>query len=253
MKDQRLAVRDRLGEWRDQYKKSLKNQVIEDAIETAEWCCLAFTVFEEGAEIETSYPNAALISATKFGARAPHRPATAQPVAFAAYYLEQRKIDRATVHSFVEALLQRILDQSELRKLMSGIRKRLNKAADAVSALTLKDVTEETLKEQATSAQALFAEINEEDNRGIIHHLQKIVTDRVPLLQRIRAGEFLHSPPVMMIGELKVLASTRISGEPLRTGEATIKFSGLSLAANPARGALICSVPAWYPEWRGEL
>ena len=254
MKDQRLAVRDRLGEWRDQYKKSLKSQVIEDAIETAEWCYLAFAVFEEGATIETSYPNEALISATRFGVRRAARPATAQPAAYAVYYLEQIGIDQASVHSFIEGLVQRVLGPSDLRKLLAPIRKKLNETANAVSKVVLSGITEDTLKEELISVEGMCAEMNQEDNHEMIRHLQWIAANRLPLLQRIKSDEFAHSPPVMIVSHLTIHASSTISGETLRVGGAGIRLSVSPFAPNaPLLGTCICSVPAWYPYWRGGL
>lgn len=254
MKDQRLAVRDRLGEWRDQYKKSLKNQVIEDAIETAEWCYLAFAVFEEGATIETSYPNEALISATRFGVRRASRPATAQPAAYAGYYLEQIGIDRASVHSFIEGLVQRDLGPSDLRKLLAPIRKKINETANAVSKVVLSGITEETLKDELISVERMCAEMNQEDNRGIIQHLLGLVANRLPLFQRINSSEFVHSPPLIIISQITTHATATIGGEALRVGGAGIRLSVSPLASGaPLRGTFICSVPAWYPHWRGGL
>jgi hypothetical protein len=254
MKDQPLAVRDRLGDWGDRYKKSLKRQVIEDAIETAEWCYLAFAVFEEGATIETSYPKEALISATTFGVRPASRPPTTQPAAYAGYYLEQNGVDRGAVHSFIEGLVGRDLEPSELRKLLAPILKRLSETANAVSNIVLNGVTEATLKGETISVESMCAEMNQDDNRGLIQHLRQLAANRFTLLQRIKSGEFAHSPPVMIVSRLTVHGSAALSGEALRVGGAGIRFSVSPLASNaPLRGTFICSVPAWYPHWRGGL
>lgn len=245
-------LRERLDPWRKTFQERLDKQIIDDAIETAEWCYLAFAVFEQGAEIETGYPKEALISATRFGIRPAHRPPTAQPTAYAAYYLEQKQVDRAAIHEYVEALLKRTLDQSELRKQMAPIRKRLSEAAAAVSGLTLRDVTEDTIKNEATEIETIFTGTNQEDNRKLIEYLRRLNATRLPLLQRIKSGEFIDSPPVMVIGELKLLSSVTVSGEALRLGGVTLNFPQLPVEPTiPPRGTFICGVPPWYPIWQG--
>jgi len=241
-------VRERLNSWAKEFK-NLGERIIDDAMETAEWCYLAFAVFEQGADIETGYPNEALISVTKFGVRPSHRPPTAQPAMYAAYYLQQKGIDRAAVHSFVEGLLGRTLGQSELRKHMSPIRKKLKQAAETVYEVTMNGVSERTLKKEVESLEETIAGINGHDNRTLIQHMHQLAANRFPLLQQIKLGEFKHSPPLMVIGQLKVLGRATLS----TVGEGvTVLFPHLPLEpTGRPRGAFICSVPAWYPQWQG--
>lgn len=160
MKNQSLTPRERLGEWAGQNKNNLGQTFVEEAAEIAELCYLAFFVFEEGDKLETDYPRQAVISETKFGSRPSHRPPTSQPVAYAAYFLEQQYgTARDVIHEFIEALTVRTFEQSELRKLMKPIRQRLTEAAKATGDRILGRLTAETFIQEQTAEVEPYARI----------------------------------------------------------------------------------------------
>lgn len=254
MKTQPLTPKERLKEWADQNKGRLGERFIEEATETAELCYLAFSVFEEGNELEIDYPGQSIISKTKFGARPSYRPPTSQPAACAAYYLEQCGADRDTIHEFIEALLQRTHEQSELRKLMKPTRGKVAQAAKATGDSILAGLVEDTFaQEQTAQVEHLCSELDEATNSYMVHHLRHILEQRLALFPRIKAGEFDQLPPLMLIGNSTHVGSATLSGPMMQTGGSTVSFPVFPLSPNlPLRGAYILGVPAWYPYWRGD-
>ena len=254
MKTQRLTSRELLRQWADQNKERLSEKFTEEATETADLCYLAFSVFEEGADLEIDYPRQAVISETKFGVRPSHRPPTSQPAGYPAYYLEQCGTDRDIVHKFTEALLQRIHEQSELRKLMKPIRERVTRAAKATGESILAGLTAETfVREQTGQIKQMCSEIDPATNSYMVSHLRHILEQRLALFPRIKAGEFDQLPPLMLIGNSTHVGRATMSGPMMQTGGSKVSFPVLPLPPNlPLRGAYILGVPAWFPYWRGD-
>ena len=255
VKTQSLTPRERLREWADQKKGRLGEKFIEEATETAELCYLAFSVFEEGDNLEIDYPGQAVISKTKFGARPSYRPPTSQPAACAAYYLEQCGADRSTIHEFIEALLQRTHEQSELRKLIKPSREKVAKAAKATGDSILAGLVEGTFaQEQTAQVEQLCSELGEATNSYMVSHLRHILKQRLGLFPRIKAGEFDQLPPLMLIGNSTHVGRATLSGPMMQTGGSTVSFPVFPFHTNlPLRSAYILGVPAWYPLWRGDL
>jgi hypothetical protein len=255
MKTQSLTPRERLREWAEQKKKSLGQTFVEEATEIAELCYLAFFVFEEGDKLETDYPRQAVISETKFGSRPRHRPPTSQPAVYAAYYLEQHGTDRDVIHEFIEALTARTFEQSELRKLMKPIRRRLTEAAKATGDCILAGLSAETFaQEQRAQVENLCSEIDEATNSYIVRHLRQLLEQRLALFPRVKSGEFDELPPLMLVSDSTHIGKATLSGPMMQAGGSTVRFSIPPLPPNlPLRGAYILGVPSWYPYWRGDL
>jgi len=230
--------------------------MITEARSIADLCYLAFTVLEgtdESLEY-CSYPTQAVITATRYGTRPAHRPQTALPAAYAAHYMEHHAgMLHDAVRPYVEELIGHTLEQAELRKLMTKVRKQLKETAQKVAAHILKGLTEESVEQQIQEIENFRSMIDEATNPGLIESLLKLAQRRQKLFPKIKAGEFDRMDPVMLIPYGRHLGRATLSGAMLQAGETKVCFPVLPVPPSaPLRGVFICSVPLWYVYWVGD-
>ncbi len=252
MKNQEISVAERLSGWREKYAKISGEDFAREAIEIAIECYLAFAVLP-GQQPEdllpAGVPKAAVISATRFLERPPHRPRTARPAEHAAHMLKRSDVGNEIVHDYLEALLGgTILDPWEFRKRLRACEQRVIETASRAGRQLLDGVTEETLQEQLLEAQRLEAEIDNYSSHVLRDDLVGTVRRRIQAFPRIKAGEFDDLPPLVWIETLRPLGRDL----PLSSG-GTLKVEWSLEAIHQAQtcAAALVGVPGWYPYWRG--
>ncbi len=254
MKDHGLVVTERLAPWRTKYSGDIAEDTLRAATEFAADCFLAFDVRSDP-RLEgrrwVSVPEAAIISATKFGDRPAFRPPSARPAEHAAHALKLWGLPNAIVHDYLEALLGGlILDPWEIRKRLRECEKREVATARRAGRALLDRVTEESLGQQLVEAEQLDAEIGSRAPSLLLRagEAAQVVRRRIEVFPQIKAGKMDHLPPIVQVRTLHPLGRDL----PISPGgRLKVEWSREAIEHGRLDAAALVSVPAWYPDWLG--